>query len=120
MVQDRGRYEKWIKILFPLIKKSIHQQLLKSKAKVILLEVPLLFQGEIDAFTDVIIGVESPKAIQIKRLKERNPETADDLMVLNERNQYRNYLSFVNHRLINDANLLNWKKLIQKTLKPYL
>ena len=120
MVQDRGRYEKWIKILFPLIKKSIHQQLLKSKAKVILLEVPLLFQGEIDAFTDVIIGVESPKPIQIKRLKERNPETADDLMVLNERNQYRNYLSFVNHRLINDANLLNWKKLIQKTLKPYL
>lgn len=86
----------------------------------ILLEVPLLFQGEIDAFTDVILGIESPKSLQIKRLKERNPETVDALLLLNERNQYRNYLSFVNVRLNNDGNLTTWKNIIQKTLKPYL
>lgn len=120
MVQDRARYDKWINILFPMVKKSIHQQLLKSKSKVVLLEVPLLFQGNIDAFTDIIFGIESSKPLQTKRLKERNPETADALLILNERNQYRNYLSFIDQRLINNGNLKAWKTLIQKTLKPFL
>lgn len=120
MVQDRARYEKWINILFPLVKKSIHSQLLKSKSKIILLEVPLLFQGKIDAFTDVIIGIESSKTIQIKRLKERNPENADALLILNERNQYQHFLSCVDKRLINNGKLGAWKSLIQKTLKSYL
>jgi dephospho-CoA kinase len=120
MVQDRGRYDKWINILFPIVKKSIDQQLLKSKSKLVLLEVPLLFQGKIDAFTDINIGIESSKPIQTKRLKERNPETADALLILNERNDYRNYLSFIDQRLINTGNLQSFKTLIQKTLKPYL
>ncbi len=120
MVNDKARYDKWIKILFPIMKKNMYQQLLKTQSDVILLEVPLLFQGEIDAFTDVILGIESPKSLQIKRLKERNPETVDALLLLNERNQYRNYLSFVNVRLNNDGNLTTWKNIIHKTLKPYL
>jgi dephospho-CoA kinase len=120
MVQDRGRYDKWINILFPIVKKSIDQQLFKSKSKLVLLEVPLLFQGKIDAFTDINIGIESSKPIQTKRLKERNPETADALLILNERNYYRNYLSFIDQRLINTGNLQSFKTLIQKTLKPYL
>ena len=120
MVKDRARYDKWINILFPMVKKSIHQQLLKSKSKLVLLEVPLLFQGNIDAFTDINIGIETSKPIQTKRLKDRNPDTSDALLILNERNQYRNYLSFIDQRLINNGNLQAWKTLIQKTLKPYL
>lgn len=120
MLINPKRYEQWIKILFPIIKKTIYEKLLKSKAKVILLEVPLLFQGEIDAFTDVVVGVESTRAMQLKRLKRRNPSTADALIVLNERNQYRDYLSFVDERLVNIHNLTTWKKLVKKTLYVYL
>lgn len=120
MITDRKRYERWIKILFPIIKKTIYKQLLNHKAKVVLLEVPLLFQGEIDAFADVILGVEAPQSIQLARLKKRNPQAAQALMVLNERNDYHQYLSFVNIRLKNDGQLDRWKNLAEKTLKAFL
>jgi len=120
MVKDRRRYDLWIKILFPIIKQMIYQALIKCKAPLVLLEVPLLFQGKIDAFTDVILGVESPQALQRLRLHERNPENVEPLWILNERNLYRQFLPFIDQRLVNDSSIKIWKDRVEKTLKTYL
>lgn len=118
-IGDPKGYQKVTRWLFPLVKSIIFQQLIQTKAKVALIEVPLLFQGNIDAYCDVILGVETTQAIQTKRLVLRQPEHAEKLLLLNERNRYQDFLAFVDIRLQNHSTLEVWKQTIHKTLKPF-
>lgn len=120
MVKDSRRYQQWIQILFPVIKQLVLQKLIKMKAKTVLLEVPLLFQSEMDAYCDVILGIESSSEDQKQRLRRRNPELADLLWILNERNRYRDYLPFITQRLTNHGDLGAWKKTTTQTLKALI
>ncbi|MFZ9782302.1 MAG: dephospho-CoA kinase, partial [Bacilli bacterium] len=116
MVADNRRYHQWLKQLFPLVEAVIIRQLKKIKAPIVLLEVPLLFQANLDALCDVIIGIEAPQNIQKQRLIERNPASADALWILNERNRYRDFTNFVTYRLSNHQGLKAWEKLSKATL----
>ncbi|MGA0097037.1 MAG: DNA-formamidopyrimidine glycosylase [Bacilli bacterium] len=116
MVADNRRYHQWLKQLFPMVEAVIIQQLKKIKAPIVLLEVPLLFQANLDALCDVIIGIEAPQNIQKQRLIERNPASADALWILNERNRYRDFTNFVTYRLSNHQGLKAWEKLSKATL----
>lgn len=120
MVHDTKRYHKWLSVLFPLVNAAVIHQLISTKASVVLLEVPLLFQANMDALCDVVIGVESPLNLQKKRLVERNPDTAELLWMLNERNRYQDFTEFVTYRLMNRASLSAWQKLSQATIKKIL
>lgn len=120
MVSDSRRYQALIKWLFPLVKEAILTQLKRVKKPVAIIEVPLLFQSGLDAYCDVIIGVEMPVKKQRSGLSKRQPETAEKLWILNERNRYRDYLGFVDHRLQNDQTLPAWQQKINKILTPYL
>lgn len=116
--QPKG-YQKLIQWLFPLVKANVFQQLVKAKTKVVLVEVPLLFQSEIDAYCDVIIGVEMDSAIQKVRLQKRVGEIAESLWILNERNHYHDYVSFVDSRLQNSGSISTWQLLAKQTLLPF-
>ena len=120
MVADNRRYHQWLKTLFPFVETAIIRQLKKSKAAMVLLEVPLLFQANLDTLCDVIIGIESPQNIQKQRLIDRNPGSADALWVLNERNRYRDFVNFVTYRLVNRQSLNAWEKLSKKTLNQII
>lgn len=120
MVADNRRYHQWLKQLFPMVEAVIIQQLKKIKAPIVLLEVPLLFQANLDALCDVIIGIEAPQNIQKQRLIERNPPSADALWILNERNRYRDFTNFVTYRLSNHQGLKAWEKLSKATLNHFI
>jgi formamidopyrimidine-DNA glycosylase len=103
LVRQPKRYQQLIKWLFPLVKDQIHMALIKMpKSAQVLLEVPLLFQGKVDAYCDIIIGIEMPAGLQRKLLQERVGKTADLLWVLNERNRYQDFIHFLDHRIRND------------------
>jgi formamidopyrimidine-DNA glycosylase len=120
VVDQPRRYLQLIRWLFPLVKETIYQRLVKMKQTPVILEVPLLFQGKVDAYCDTIIGLDMPKHLQQNLLTQRQPESAHLLSVLNERNQYRDFLLFVDTRLRNDADIETFKNRIKQVLKPFI
>jgi formamidopyrimidine-DNA glycosylase len=119
MIANPKGYQKIIQWLFPIVKSVIFNELIKTKSKVVILEVPLLFQAQIDAFCDVIIGVEMNPAMQKIHLQKRQGDHADALWTLNERNHYQDFLSFVDIRLKNDDTFINWQKQAKQTLSAF-
>ena len=119
MIHDAKGYQKLIQWLFPLVKSIIFEKLLKTKTKVVMVEVPLLFQGQLDAYCDVIIGVEMNASMQKLRLQKRQGDLADALWILNERNHYQDFVSFVDIRLKNDDTFIAWQKRAKQTLSSF-
>ena len=93
---------------------------MKTKSKAVILEVPLLFQGHLDAYCDVIIGVEMNPAIQKHRLQQRVGDLAESLWILNERNHYYDFQSYLDIRLNNDGNLASWQQQAKQALTPFI
>jgi formamidopyrimidine-DNA glycosylase len=120
MIDNPKGYQKLIQWLFPIVKSSILTLLIKSKAKVAIIEVPLLFQGHLDAYCDVIMGVEVDASTQKRRLQKRQVDLSESLWILNERNRYRDFLSFVDIRLNNMDSITTWHEQAKQALLPYL
>lgn len=110
MILNDRQSQKMINWLFPLVKQEIEKKLIAMNVKLVVVEVPLLFQSGIDALCDVIVGVEMPEALARKRLFKRSPNHGESLWVLNERNHYADYLQFIDHRLVNQGTLKAWEK----------
>jgi dephospho-CoA kinase len=119
MIDHPKGYQKLIKWLFPVVKTFIYQELTKTKTKVVVMEVPLLFQGNLDAYCDVIIGVEMDSSTQRLRLQNRVGDHAESLWILSERNHYHDFKSFIDLRLKNDGSLKTWQQQAKKVLSPY-
>lgn len=70
--KERAKLEE---ITHPAIKEEIHEQLAlarKAGHKVVVLEVPLLFETGLDADADKIVVVVSDESLQIERMKKRD------------------------------------------------
>lgn len=120
MIDQPKGYQKLIQWLFPLVKSIIFHELMKTKSKAVIVEVPLLFQGNLDAYCDVIIGVDMEASIQKRRLQQRVGDLAEPLWILNERNHYHDFQSFLDIRLNNDGNLTTWQRQAKQVLTPFL
>lgn len=63
----------WLnKLLHPLIRARIVDQLAKAKGDYILLEAPLLFENNLDKLTDYDLVVDASTALQVKRACARD------------------------------------------------
>ncbi len=120
LVTHGQNYHRLMVWLFPLVKDRIFTALTRTKTKVVLIEVPLLFQSNLDAYCDVIIGVDMNASLQKERLVKRQKNHADQLWLLNERNHYLDYVHWIDHRLSNDGTVEAWEKKSEAILKPYL
>ena len=120
MIDQPKGYQKLIQWLFPLVKSIILHKLMKTTSKAVMLEVPLLFQGHLDAYCDVIIGVETNPAIQKRRLQQRVGDLAERLWILNERNHYHDFITYIDIRLNNDGSLASWQQQAKQTLTPFI
>ena len=119
-IANAHAYQRFLSWLYPIVKSRMYASLLKTKAKAVLIEVPLLFQSHLDAYCDVIIGVEMNPKLQKERLHIREKNQADRLWVLNERNQYLDYVHWIDHRVDNNQSLQTWELKSKTVLKPYL
>ena len=120
MIEQPKGYQKLIQWLFPLVKSIILHQLLKTKSKAVMIEVPLLFQGNLDAYCDVIIGVDMDASKQKRRLQQRVGDLAEPLWILNERNHYHDFQSYLDVRLTNDGSLTTWQQQAKQALSPFI
>lgn len=120
MIEQPKGYQKLIQWLFPLVKSIIFHELLKTKSKAVMIEVPLLFQGNLDAYCDVIIGVDMDASKQKRRLQQRVGDLAEPLWILNERNHYHDFQSYLDVRLTNDGSLTTWQQQAKQALSPFI
>jgi dephospho-CoA kinase len=93
---------------------------MKTKSKAVMLEVPLLFQGNLDAYCDVIIGVDMDASKQKRRLQQRVGDLTEPLWILNERNHYHDFQSYLDVRLTNDGSLTTWQQQAKQALSPFI
>ena len=93
---DLERLEKYI---HPLVKKEIENEFKKSKSKLLVAEVPLLFKAKMENMFDVIIGVDISEKKQLERLQIRDQEKSAFLKRINDVNNYfdehRDELDFI-------------------------
>ena len=94
--KDLDRLEK---IVHPLVKKEIESSFKKSKAKLLVAEVPLLFKAKMQNMFDIIVGVDIKEEIQIERLELRDKEKSALLKRINDENnlfeEHRSELDFI-------------------------
>ena len=120
MIEQPKGYQKLIQWLFPLVKSIILHELLKTKSRAVMIEVPLLFQGNLDAYCDVIIGVDMDASKQKRRLQQRVGDLAEPLWILNERNHYHDFQSYLDVRLTNDGSLTTWQQQAKQALSHFI
>ncbi len=70
------------KYLHPLLRELMKEFISNTKAPVILLDVPLLYEVGFDVFCDQVCVVNAPKEVQLNRLKERGWSDEDIKFIL--------------------------------------
>lgn len=69
--QDSKRLKDLEKIVHPYVRTRIQEEIDDAQEKVVVLEVPLLFEAGVDKFCDVTVVVSAPLTEIVKRLKEK-------------------------------------------------
>ena len=72
--------------IYPKVIEEVKIAFKKSHKKLIVCEAPLLYEAKMEEMFDEIIAIDVNEDIQIKRLMERNPETAKFLKQLSDKN----------------------------------
>jgi formamidopyrimidine-DNA glycosylase len=72
--------------IYPIVVEKVAYFFKHSKAKMLVCEAPLLFEAKMEEMFDEIIAVDINEDIQLKRLMERNPDTAKFLKQLSDKN----------------------------------
>jgi dephospho-CoA kinase len=63
----------------PLVEKKLKEWVIENANSPILVnDVPLLFEAHLEKRFDSIVFIQVDKAVQIERLKKRNPEMSED------------------------------------------
>ncbi|MDD3049554.1 MAG: dephospho-CoA kinase [Candidatus Cloacimonetes bacterium] len=78
---DKNNLMKLNKIMHPVIIDEINNRITNSPEKIIFLEIPLLFEINIERYFDCIIYIFCPEMIRIKRLMKRNNYTKKEAIL---------------------------------------
>ena len=86
--QNPKSRKKLEKLVHPLVKKEILRIFKTVNSRMIVVEVPLLFESKMDNLFDVIIAVDVPSKKQKELLYARNPLTAEALLKINSEHKF--------------------------------
>ena len=116
MRKDVKNRKKLERIVHPWVKKEIVKTIKTVKARMIVIEVPLLYESKMDNLFDVVIAVDVSKEKQLKLLTNRNPETAKSLLEINANHQFDANKEKADYLIENDADLNKLKEKTQKII----
>ena len=77
MFSDAKKLKLLESIVHPAVKEELMRRIAQSTAKVVVAEVPLLFESGMSDFADVIVNVSSSDEVRRARAKERNGMTSE-------------------------------------------
>jgi len=111
--KDIKKLEKYI---HPLVEKEIKNFFSKSKSKIIVAEVPLLYQAHLEEDFDYIIGVDIDPKIQLERLTERNGNASKALMTINGQKSFKEYMKKADIVVRNDTGITSLQTEVRKII----
>lgn len=92
--------------IHPLVKNSIKEFIQKNKnEKLIIIEVPLMFEQRIYTLFDYILGIDCSYITQVEHLKHRGSKTIETDLVINQSNQFDKNVSKCDFIINNDGTL---------------
>lgn len=90
----------------PLVKESIKSFISKSKTeKLIIIEVPLMFEQKIYTLFDYILGIDCSFETQVAHLKNRGSKSIETDLVINQSNKFDKNISKMNFIVNNDGSM---------------
>ena len=98
--EDKKKLER---LIHPLVKKEIINRIKFNKNPLIVVEVPLLFKAHYEDLFDSIIVIDIPADLQLARLKERNPLSAEALLEINKDNMIEENKNKAEFLVLNDS-----------------
>lgn len=99
--------------LYPLVRNQLELFILHSNSKIVVIEVPLLFESHMDTLCDITIAIKISNENQRKNLKKRGQKEIDQMLLMNYKGDEYPYGNQVTYYL--DTN--NNKKALEKALK---
>lgn len=106
----KDEIKKLNKLIHPLVKKEIEVFIKKEKSGLIAIEVPLLFESKFESMFDYIIAVDVSLDIQMKRLKERNPSSSEELKQIYSNEKFVEYKKMADVVMKNDKDINHLRK----------
>ncbi len=104
----------------PLVEKKLKEWVIENANSPILVnDVPLLFEAHLEKRFDSIVFIQVDKAVQIERLKKRNPEMSEDdiLNRINSQISQEEKISKSDIVIPNNASLQEFKDKILKVIQ---
>lgn len=104
----------------PLVEKKLKEWVIENANSPILVnDVPLLFEAHLEKRFDSIVFIQVDKAVQIERLKKRNPEMSEDdiLNRINSQMSQEEKISKSDIVIPNNASLQEFKDKILKVIQ---
>lgn len=87
IILDSKKKRKLEKIIHPLVEKKIAEFLKVEINPIRVVEVPLLFESNLDRYFDTIVVIDVSEKTQLERLEKRNKATAMHLFEINKTNK---------------------------------
>lgn len=110
---DEIKNKKLQNYLYPLVKARLELFILHAHTKIIVMEVPLLFESQIDTLCDITIAIEISNEHQRRNLKKRGQKEIEQMLKMNYKGEEYPYGNQVTYYLHTNNN----KKALEKALK---
>lgn len=108
-------------ILHPRIKKAMLSQLARVSAPYCILAIPLLIEADQRDLVDRVLVIDAPRAIQIKRLMQRDQISQDEAeAILNTQLDRDTRVKFADDLIVNDGSRTDLDAAIEKLHQKYL
>ena len=107
--------------IHPLVKHSIQSFISKNKTeKLIIIEVPLMFEQKIYTLFDYILGIDCSYTTQVAHLSARGSKSIESDLIINQSNKFDKNASKCHYILTNDGSLEELYNEIDSIIKDIL
>lgn len=112
--QDPAKLKELEKIVHPYVRTRIQEEIADAQEKVVVLEVPLLFEAGVDAFCDVTVTVSAPMTEIEKRLQEKGFSEAEVQARLKAQMPLKEKIARSDYEVRNSKTLSETKQQVEK------
>ena len=116
---DKEKLEQLNNIMLPKMKKLIEQFIARANAKLIVIEMAILFEAKFDDLCDEVVVVYSDKTIQMTRLSYRNIAESTAQNIIKSQMDIRKKISLGSFIINNNSTIYDLKTKV-KNLYEYL
>lgn len=118
---DEGKRKILERILHPRINAIIRQRITALKTQYCIVSIPLLVETEQQNLVDRVLVIDTPTALQIERLRQRNAFTDSEIKaILASQAKREDRLRAADDIIVNDSSLEIFKAQIEKLHRMYM